>query len=136
MTGVIVAAVCGAAIPPIVAISDTHVDSLSGTTATSTFQLEPDGDIGKYVNALYTDLGDWITPTGAAGNDYEAKMTTISGFLSSGTAGSWLALGTLRAWTRTSSSGTQTYVGTLEIRRASDGTVLDSATITLQARKI
>lgn len=135
MTGVIVAAV-GGAIPPVVAISNTTVSSASGTTATSTFQLEPDGDIGKYVNALYTDLGDWITPTGAAGNAYEAKMTTISGSLSSGTAGSWLALGTLRAWTRTSSSGTQTYVGTLEIRRASDGTVLDSATITLQAQRI
>lgn len=135
MSGAVLAAV-GGAIPPVVAISNTTVSSVSASTATSTFQLEPDGDIGRYVNAIYTDLGEWITPTGAAGNAYEAKMTTISGSLSSGTAGSWLALGTLRAWTRTSSSGTQTYSGTLEIRRASDGTVLDSATITLQAQKI
>ena len=135
MSGAVLAAV-GGAIPPAVTISDTTVSSVSVSAATSTYQLEADGDIGRYVNAVYTDLGDWISPPGAAGDAYEAKMTTISGSLSSGTAGSWLALGTLREWTRASMSGTQTYVGTLEIRRASDGTVLDSATITLQAQKV
>ena len=62
-------------------------------------------------------------------------MTT--GSLSSGTSGSWLSLGTTRDWTVSTNTGSAPYykecIFTVEIRKIGTTTVLDSATITLQA---
>lgn len=116
----------------VVSISDTNVNRTVTTpsTATASYSLENDGDIA--VNGA--DDGDWITPKAAAGADYECRATVLSGSFTSGTFGSWLALNTTRTWTLVRSTiGTSTASMTLEIRRASDGTVLDSATINFSA---
>lgn len=103
------------------------------TTASCTFQLESDGDIGRVQGATPSDQGDWLSPKLGMG-DYEARATITSGTLTSGTAGSWLNLGTTRSWNvQQSGVGEKACTFTLEIRRASDGEVLDSAPVTIQA---
>lgn len=118
-------------------ISITDVTASSATTdptnATATYRLESDGDIGATSgDNTVLDVGDWITPqTNMA--SYEARATTLSG-TPVGTMGAWLNLGSTRTWTLTRSSvGIGSASFTLEIRRASDGSVLDTATITLEA---
>jgi hypothetical protein len=129
----------GAGMPRItLAASYTHTQSeVTPTDATVSFTLESDGDIvvdDDFGSSL--DIGDWIDPKGAAGGAYECRMSTVSGTVSTGTVGSWLALSSSRGWSKTRTSdaaGTDTYVGTLEIRRTADAVVLDSATVTLNA---
>lgn len=115
-------------------------DAISPTNATATYRLDTTGDISATQGSnTIVDVGDWISPKGGASDSYEARATVTSGSLTSGTAGSWLGLGTQRVWTLTQNSagtGPATCVFTLEIRRASDSVVLDTATITLQAEKI
>ena len=79
--------------------------------------------------------------TGVAGADYEARMTTISGTLSAGSAATatWLVLSTARIWKRNRTSnvsGTDTYSGTLEIRDVATQTVQASVTATISATVI
>ena len=119
---------------PTIAISDATVEHsvASPTNALASYSLESDGDIVTHAG----DTGDWITPKAAAGAAYEARVTIISGTLTSGTSGSWLALSTTRTWTRARTidvAGTDTCEFTLEIRQAAGGLVLDTATITLNA---
>lgn len=84
---------------------------------------------GTYINIS----GEWETG-GAAESNYDAFVTVTSGSLSSGTSGSWLNLGTSRTWTRSRSGvGTSTCIFTLQIRDTNTLTVLDTATITLEA---
>lgn len=123
---------------PIVTISDLTVTTVqAGAATTANYQLESDGDIGRSnpTGTAMNDGGDWITPKAAAGAAYECRATLISGTLTSGTTGSWLALSTTRTWGVNSGSppGKKVCTFTLEIRRASDGVVLDTATITVDA---
>ena len=102
------------------------------------YELQDDGDIFRNLGigggASNTDIGDWITPkiNMAA---YECRATLNSGTSPAGSAvGSWLALSSGRSWNLTRTSlGTVTCNLTIEIRRASDGTVLDSCTVILTA---
>lgn len=117
----------------VVSISDTTVSRVTTTpaSATASYALESDGDI---LGTLSADIGDWITPTSAAGGNYECRTTVLSGTLTSGTTGAWMALSTTRTWTLTQSGiGTNTASVLIEIRRTSDSVVLDSATITFNA---
>jgi hypothetical protein len=80
--------------------------------------------------------GTW--QSGGAASDYEARLTTVSGTLSSGDAtGSWLGLGTTRNWTRNETRNgffSSLYTGTLEVRMAaSPFTVLSSTSLSLLA---
>lgn len=72
--------------------------------------------------------GNWITPTSAAGNAYEIRLTVNSGSTPTGSAtASWLALGTTRTWTITRvGAGTTASNVTVEIRRASTLAVLSN----------
>lgn len=83
-----------------------------------------------------TNLEQWCTPTNTAA-DFEVRVTVNFGFLSGGSAtGTWLAIsgGTRNWYLANTSSGTLDEVQfTVEIRRVGTTTVLDSATITLQA---
>lgn len=139
MTGAVLAAF-GAGVSPVVNIDTVTVQHVSATPANAfaRYMLEADGDIVKRENVTDTDLGDWVTPKTFAGAAYDCRMTTVSGTVSPGSAatGSWLSLGSDRSWNvQIAVVGTKTYVGTLEIRRASDGVVLDTATITLTAQE-
>lgn len=117
----------------------------SGSTATATFTLNSSGvaqatTVGNASTppagtTNYT--GEWmITPPNSA---YEARATLVSGTLSSGTTGSWLALSTSRAWSVTISvaagggSATKDCTILVEIRDASTLAVLDSDQIALQS---
>jgi hypothetical protein len=78
--------------------------------------------------------GTWIDGVNPA-SAYEARWTNTSGTLSYGTADTWLALSTTRSWgvQKSSPVGIKSCSGTLEIREAASGTVLDSASVTLEA---
>lgn len=120
-----------------VTIGDEFISStrVASGTAVSTYTLSSTGDINQTVNTNTTDIGDWITPKSAAAN-YECFATLSSGTLSSGTTGSWLALTSSRSWTRNqSTNGTSTAVIVVQIRKTGTSTVLDTATITLEANR-
>lgn len=108
-------------------VTDEQVDP---ATALASFSIESDGDYAE--NGA--DAGDWVLPKGAAGASYEARATVISGTLTSGTSGSWLALSSTRTWTRDRSGvGERVCVIDVEVRHASTGVVFDIVRITLHA---
>lgn len=43
----------------------------------------------------------WISPTGAAGANYDVKAVVVSGTITVGTTGSFLSLGSNQTWTNT-----------------------------------
>lgn len=78
-------------------------------------------------------IENWVTPTSAASN-YEALVTVISGSLTGGTTGSYVALSSTRSWyVQQVGNGTNTCIFTVQIRRVGTVTVLDTATITVTA---
>lgn len=80
-----------------------------------------------------TSLEQWCDPAAQAPN-YEVLATIVSGTLTSGTTGSWLALTSDRTWSKTvSPPSIGTCVFTVEVRRIGTTTVLDSATISITA---
>lgn len=135
MTGVI--AVIAASGGPRVSLADGTTTSSGLPNQTATYTLEADGDIITATTAGGSvDAGDWISPKAAAGGNYEVRATVVSGSVSSGTTGSWLALSSDRTWTRSRvTSGTDTVVLTIEIRRTGTTTVLATCTRTLVADK-
>lgn len=72
----------------------------------------------------------WITPTSAAGANYDVRAVTNVGVPNSGDAmNTFLSLGTSRSW-QSGFSGGAGCTFTLEVYRASDhGTLLDSCQI-------
>ena len=119
----------------LIAITDrTITDGTGGArNATAGYRLTSGGQVQSQINLTFTTLEQWCTPTTEASN-YEVLVTVTSGSLSTGTAGSWLALSSTQTWTRTATIGTaNTCVFTVQIRRVGTSTVLDSATITLEA---
>jgi hypothetical protein len=95
--------------------------SLHGTPCQ--YNLNADGNVyGPTAAAL---LEAWLD-SGSAGS-FEARATLLSGALSTGTTGVWQVLSTTRTWTAALASIK------IEIRRVSDGVILDTATISLEA---
>jgi hypothetical protein len=122
-----------------VSLSNVSVFATGGGSQTATYSLEFDGDVISITTDFGSvDEGDWVTPKSAAGstNTYQVLATVTSGSLSSGTAGTWLALSTTRSWTKTqASAGSSECVLTIQIRKGT-GSVLTSATITLSAESL
>ena len=126
----------------IVLTSQTGLNSIvdqvgAGSTATVSYQIASNGKVYKTIGATTTEIEQWCTPTSAAG-DYEVFATlnssTGSG-LASGTTGAWLALTSNRTWTVTESTSGNSSTAELgmQIRKIGTGTVLATATITLEA---
>jgi hypothetical protein len=120
-----------------ITISNVNIDStvVDPGTAIARYELQSDGDIERTVSSTTSDIGDWITPKINMAN-YEVRATLNSGDTPSGSAlNSWLSLGTTRNWALIESGAGSSSSCSLnvEIRRASDGTVLDSATISMSA---
>jgi hypothetical protein len=121
-----------------ISLSGVSVYSAGAGTQTATYTLESDGDVvTATTGGGSVDAGDWIVPKASAPSDYEVRATLVSGTLSTGTTGSWLALSSNRSWTLT-----RVVVGvadqvelTIEIRKGS-GATLASATVTLDAERI
>lgn len=116
----------------LIQISDELIFASGVGGASAEYELSHLGDIIRIVNGMPEDIGDWITPK-VRMSDYECRATLVSGSLSSGTTNTWLSLSQLRRWTLFRFvSGPQTTVLQIQIRRAADQVVLDSAQITLQ----
>jgi hypothetical protein len=120
-----------------ISLSGVSVSSVGAGTQTATYTLESDGDVmSATTGGGSVDQGDWIDPKANAPSDYEVQATLVSGTLSTGTTGSWLALSSNRSWTLqrvTVGAATQVTL-TIEIRKGS-GAVLASATVTLDAER-
>ena len=124
---------------PAVAISDqtalNYSQSGIGGSATATYRLGNDG-IAKATNVsgvLTAITGEWLV-TGSA-SDFEAYMSAAgggSGGSTGGTFNSWVNLGTTRDWTLTATNNYAVRYLTLQIRVVATGTILDTATITLE----
>jgi hypothetical protein len=120
-----------------ISLSGVSVSSVGAGTQTATYTLESDGDVmSATTGGGSVDQGDWISPKASAPSDYEVQATLVSGTLSTGTTGSWLALSSNRSWTLT-----RVVVGvadqvelTIEIRKGS-GATLATATVTLDAER-
>lgn len=81
-----------------------------------------------------SDIGPWVTPTTAAGADFEIRASVVTGSVTGSATGSWLALSSTRYWTSARASpGVSAAQITVEIRAAASGAVLDSATFDLTA---
>jgi hypothetical protein len=120
-----------------ISLSGVAVSSVGAGTQTATYTLESDGDVmSATTDGGSVDAGDWIDPKANAPSDYEVQATLVSGTLSTGTTGSWLALSSNRSWTlQRVTVGVATQVTlTIEIRKGS-GAVLASATVTLDAER-
>lgn len=109
---------------------------------TATYRLDTDGFVyasGGDEFGTLTQREAWITPQNAM-TSYEvrADQTTSNGTTLGGTMGTWLSLGSVdRDWTMTkSATATGSESMTVQIRRASDGTVLDSASITITITRL
>ena len=118
----------------LVALTNHSITTLAGGgTATATFTMDNTGaasGVGTSGGGTYS--GEWMLVGPASA--YDVRFTITSGALNSGTAGAWLNLATSRSWTVTRGTpGTNTCVGTVEIRDATTLVVLVSATISLTA---
>ena len=113
-------------------------ESIVGNGATATYTLTNAGAITSATSLGGTVAqGSWINPPSAAGAAYEVFVTNSGDALSSGTESTWLALNTTQSWSVTKAGiiGTTQPILNVQIRRASDLVVLDTATITLSATK-
>lgn len=136
MTGAM-QAIIGSVGGAVVSLSGVAVSSTGTGTQTATYTLESDGDVIRATTpGGSVDAGDWIAPKSAAPSDYEVRATLVSGTLSTGTTGSWLALSSNRTWTlQQVAIGTATQVSlTIEIRKGT-GAALASASVTLDAQR-
>lgn len=124
----------------VISITDQTISDLDASDANAYYfltaggQVQQSTDIGG-INP--TTLEQWCTPTSQASN-YEAYVTVTSGSLTPGSAatGTWVALSSTRYWyVQESVSGqSTTCIFTVQIRRIGTTTVLDTATITLEAQ--
>jgi hypothetical protein len=79
-----------------------------------------------------TNLGAWLT--GDVASNYEVRLVPTSGTISSGPSNVWLSMSSDRAWSLTRTNvGFSSFEGILQIRRASDGTILDTSDVILIA---
>ncbi len=120
-----------------VAISDQNIiDSAVGAPAFAQYALANTG-VASYAtinNGSGNIPGEWL-PSGTPAN-YDVRATLNSGSLdgSSSATGSWLNLGTGRAWlVQRLSAGVQAANLTIEIRDAGTLAVVDTATVVLSA---
>ncbi|MFZ9767205.1 MAG: hypothetical protein ACO3C4_01775 [Candidatus Limnocylindrus sp.] len=111
--------------------------SLSGVggTASATYRLANNGVASRTnVSGTLTAIsGEWLVAGNAS--DFEAYMAPDgggSGGTTSGTFNTWVNLGTTQDWTLTATNNSATRSFTLQIRIASSGEVVDTATISFE----
>lgn len=127
-----------------VVLTDHGVNDYDFATAPSTANASAQFNLALDGTANYDRLsgsdgtydGEWLRYGNPA--DFEVRFTVVSGSFSSGTFGSWLNLGTTRLIAVTASRSTigttlNNGSATVEIRDASSGNILATATVTLTA---
>lgn len=132
----------GATNQPPVSINDQNVFVIgnpSSGSALSGYRLNASGIAESREKTTYTTLETWLIAGAASDYEVRATITTSSGPGSvAGTFGSWLSLSSSREWSvnqPVSDLGSSILQFTVEIRSASSGTVLDSATIHLESER-
>lgn len=136
MSGLLAAIVGSLSAPTPVSFANQFIDDYNffgGGGSSATIRFKSNGSYEKQTNSAgIVSYGNWCNPPGNA-SLYEIRATVASGLSVTGSAtASWLALTADRAWTLTRIlTGIHESVLTVEVRRASDGVVMDSATITL-----
>lgn len=108
----------------------------TGGAGVAQYRLSNIGDVvaTQGSNSPLIDVGDWITPKESFGL-YSARLTILSGVVTSGPVGSWVNLGTTRTWTLQGGAGGVDASWQVEIRLDSTGVVQDSAIITVHAER-
>ena len=116
--------------------NDASVTAAGVPAQSAGYRIDANGFVYQVINGADTSLGQWVTPTSAAGN-YEVFATVSSGSVSSGTTGSWVATSGSPLWTRVAViSGTiNTVILSMQVRATGTGTVLDTWTVTLEAER-
>jgi hypothetical protein len=116
--------------------NDAVVTAAGVPSQSAGYRIDTNGFVYQVVNGVDTSLGQWVTPSSAGGN-YEVYATLVSGTLSSGTTGSWVATSGSPLWTRAAvTSGTINIVELgMDVRATGTGTVLDSWSVTLEAER-
>lgn len=112
------------------------VDGVAPYNAGISLVLNSDGTVDylRNIQADSFEAQDWISPASEAPGPYSVRATVLSGSLSSGTTGSWLALTSNRSWSRTRTSvGTSSCQLQLEISPNGGTTVIKTVTFTLNA---
>lgn len=119
----------------VIAITNRNITHTTGGAlgASAGYRLDSDASVYAVYPLSATVLEQWCSVPGRVA-DYEAKVTTTLGTLSSGTTGTWQALSTDRLWkVDASAGGYKECTLTVEIRRAGVATILSSASIFLAA---
>lgn len=120
------------ALQPVIRLDAAYYAS---TTSAAELQLRSDGTVYVTVDSATTYEYNWLT--NGVGSNYDVRATIVSGTFTSGTAGSWLNLGTTRSWLRNALPGTiQIVTADFEIRNATTLIVLATAQISLQRDNI
>jgi hypothetical protein len=116
--------------------NDANVTAAGVPAQSAGYRIDVNGFVYQVVNGVDTSLGQWVTPTSAAGN-YEVYASLVSGTLSSGTTGSWVATSGSPLWTRVAAiAGTLNIVElVMDVRATGTGTVLDTWSIQLEAER-
>lgn len=107
-------------------------DTVAGPSLQVSLTFENDGDIVGTSSATGSaDLGDWITPKGAAPGSYQIMAHQESGDAVSGTLDTWLALTSSRTWALPEQIGAGSKSATLTVSIRLGGVVLSSGTFAL-----
>ncbi len=104
------------------------------TNAEARYRLNSSGIEQSYISddLFYTNIGTWLVS--GTNSQFEVRATETSGTVSTGTVGSWLVLSTSREWTVARTTiGTKSVTLTIEIRKASTGVIVATATAQLDA---
>lgn len=111
--------------------------NLSGVGGTSVagYRLNSTGQASKTIAGSYTNIaGEWLLSGSASSYEARGTFTLASG--SGGTTSgptTYTALSSTQTWTLSNTDNDSTYNVFIEIRPAGGGSVIDSATILLQA---
>lgn len=137
MTGVQMVIAAGAPSPYRGMVGGATQDfSTSPATATATTTFQTDGSVTHATSSSPGPMSSWFLPNVAGiGNSHWVRATIVSGTFTTGTAGSWLALSSLRTWTKTQNVvGASTVSFTLELATDSGGTnIVKTASCSLTA---
>lgn len=124
--------------PPVlsdVRLSDKTFTNVAGGSAG--VQVSSNGVLTGFttvVPALNPSEWYFAQPVAGIGNGFQARMVPVSGTVSVGTLNTWQTISSNRVWERSAPvSGTNTFVGTLQIRDVATLTIQDQCTITLIA---
>ena len=122
----------------VISITDQYISGSGVSDAYAFYFLTAGGQVesSTFAGGINpVNLEQWCTPTNQSSN-YEALVTLTSGTLSGGSGtGTWLALSTTRNWyvEEFGSGNSKLCQFTVQIRKIGTGTVLDTATIDLEA---